>query len=439
MKRSANGRSSIYQGERGYWHGRVTVGEKEDGTPDRRHVMAKTKAEVTAKVRALERDREDHTVTKPGERWTVEEWLEHWLVDIAKPSLRENSWDAYRFAVRVHAIPAMGKRRLDKVRPDHLKTLYNKMIASGRSPSTAHQVHRTLHAAFDLAVESGYMPRNPATRKIAPKVRKLKIKPYEPDEIRKLIDTALEQFGGVRWIIALSLGLRQGELLAVHWSDVDLEKGLITVEHSRPRPRYRHGCNPPCGKKYPGWCPDKVRTNPDRGETKSDASHRTIGLPGELTQLLRAHRARQLEAQEEAGDRWVEGDWVFTDLRGRPLNNNSEYHRWKALIQAAGVRDARLHDARHTAATTLLLLGVSERAVIDIMGWSSAKMTMVYQHITDSVRKDVAAKVGSFIWGTPEAETKASRTARRSARRTAPDKPEQPKSNSPDDPSADYN
>lgn len=243
------------------------------------------------------------------------------------------------------------------------------------------------------------MPRNPATRKIAPKVRKRKVKPYDEEEVRKLIDAALGQFGGVRWVIALALGLRQGELLALHWSEVDLDRGLLTIEHSRPRPRYRHGCNPPCGKAHPGWCPRKVRVNAERGETKSDASHRIIGLPNELTALLRAYRAQQSAARRENGDRWEDGDWVFTDLRGRPLHNNSEYHRWKALIQVADVRDARLHDARHTAATTLLLLGVSERAVIDIMGWSSAKMTLVYQHITDGVRKDVAAKVGAFIWG----------------------------------------
>jgi integrase len=361
--------------------------------------MAKTQAEVTAKVRELERQRDSHTLTKVGERWTVEEWLEHWLVDIAKPALKDNAWDAYRIAVRVHAIPTLGKRRLDKVRPDHLKALYNKIIASGRSPSTAHQVHRTLHTAFDLAVESGYMPRNPATRKVAPKMRKVKVRPYQPDEIRKLIDTALEQFAGVRWIIALALGLRQGELLALHWSDVDLERGLITVNYSRPRPRYAHGCNPPCGKKKAGWCPNKIRINPERGGTKSDASHRTIGLPAELTKLLRAHHAQQTEARLRAGDHWQDGNWIFTDLRGRPLNNNSDYHRWKALIETAGVRDARLHDARHTAATTLLLLGVSERAVIDIMGWSTGKMTLVYQHVTDGVRKDVADKVGAFIWG----------------------------------------
>jgi integrase len=402
VTKAADFRSSVYFGSDGWWHGRVTIGEKEDGRKDRRHVQARTKAEVAAKVKELEHRRDSHTITKVGERWSVEEWLEHWLVDIAQPALRENAWDAYRVAVRVHAVPALGKRRLDKVRSEHLKSLYSKIIASGRAASTAHQVHRTLHTAFDLAVESGYMPRNPATRKIAPKVRKIKVRPYEADEIRKLIDAALEQFAGVRWVIALALGLRQGELLALHWSDVDLARGLLSIEHSRPRPRYKHGCNPQCGKKKAGWCPDKIRTNPERGETKSDASHRTIGLPDELTNLLRAHHAQQLAARETAGNRWQDGDWVFTDLRGRPLNNNSDYHRWKKLIETAGVRDARLHDARHTAATTLLLLGVSERAVIDIMGWSTAKMTMVYQHITDRVRKDVAIKVGSFIWGKAE-------------------------------------
>ncbi|HEY3408328.1 MAG TPA: site-specific integrase [Propionicimonas sp.] len=402
MTRAPNGRSSIYKGADGYWHGRVTVGEKDDGSPDRRHVGGKTRAEVTTRVRELEGQRETHTLTKAGERWTVEQWLEHWLIDIAKPALRHNSWDAYRIAIRVHAIPAFGKRRLDKLRPDHLQALYNKMIASGRSPSTAHQVHRTLRTAFGLAVEAGYMPRNPATRKISPKTRKAKITPYNEDEVRKLIEVALTRFGGVRWIIALALGLRQGELLALQWNDVDLDRGLLTVAQSRPRPQYRHGCSPFCGKKYPGWCPDKVRINPERGETKSDASQRTIGMPAELTKLLWAYRAEQAAARLEAGDRWQRGDWVFTNLIGEPLQNVSDYRRWKALIRDAGVRDARLHDARHTAATTLLLLGVSERAVIDIMGWSTTKMTLVYQHITDGVRKDVAAKVGTYIWGSGE-------------------------------------
>lgn len=404
MTRAANGRSSIYQGKDGSWHGRVTMGIREDGRLDRRHVRATTKAEITKKVRALERMREDHTIPTVGERWTVRQWLEHWLVEIAQPALRPNAWDAYRFAVRKHALPVIGSRRLADLRPDHLKQLYSRMIGSGLSPSTAHQVHRTLHVAFDVAVESGYMPKNPATRKIAPQVRRPKVRPYEVEEVRKLMTAALEQFGGVRWVVALALGLRQGELLALTWSDIDLDRGFMTVDFSRARPRYRHGCHPPCGKPQAGRCPSRVRTNPERGETKSEASHRTIGLPAELVTLLRTHQEQQLQAQARAGSQWHTDSWVFTNEFGEPLNNNSEHYRWKQLIERAGVRDARLHDARHTAATMLLALGVPERAVIDTMGWSTSKMTGVYQHVTDSVRTNVAKKVGSLLWDEDSAQ-----------------------------------
>ena len=88
QSREANLRSSIYRGEDGYWHGRVTVGVRDDGTPDRRHVMSKDKAKVTTKVRKLERQRDDGVVIKPGRAWTVERWLTHWLEYIAKPSVR---------------------------------------------------------------------------------------------------------------------------------------------------------------------------------------------------------------------------------------------------------------------------------------------------------------------------------------------------------------
>lgn len=102
--------------------------------------------------------------------------------------------------------------RTDSGRPEHPLQQDDRLgsILIYRAPSAPN-----LHVAFDLAVESGYMPRNPATRKIAPKVRKRKVKPYDEEEVRKLIDAALGQFGGVRWVIALALGLRQGEL-ALH-------------------------------------------------------------------------------------------------------------------------------------------------------------------------------------------------------------------------------
>jgi integrase len=105
------------------------------------------------------------------------------------------------------------------------------------------------------------------------------------------------------------------------------------------------------------------------------AAGRTIGLPAQLVTRLRAHRDEQARERERAGDMWHDGAWVFATPTGEPLNPNTDYHQWKELLKAAGLRDGRLHDARHTAATVLLILGVPERTVMGIMGWSGTGMT----------------------------------------------------------------
>ena len=145
--RESNLRSSIYRGEDGYWHGRVTVGVRDDGTADRRHVMAKDKAKVTAKVRQLERQRDDGIVIRPGRAWTVERWLTHWLENIARPSVRYKPYIGYRTAVNRHLIPGLGAHRIDRIQPEHFEKLYARMLARGlkpahRAPGTPHRAHR---------------------------------------------------------------------------------------------------------------------------------------------------------------------------------------------------------------------------------------------------------------------------------------------------------
>ena len=124
-----------------------------------------------------------------------------------------------------------------------------------------------------------------------------------------------------------------------------------------------------------------------------------VGLPDALVALLKDHRRQQLEERIRAGSLWQEGGWVFTTLLGRPIAPNSDYHEWRALLERAGVRHARLHDARHTAATVLLVLGVPERTVMSIMGWSSTSMAARYQHVTDPIRREVANRVGGLLFG----------------------------------------
>jgi integrase len=218
-----------------------------------------------------------------------------------------------------------------------------------------------------------------------------------------LLNAASKRRNSARWAIALALGLRQGEVLALRWSDVDLDTHTLRVRSTRLRPKYEHGCGGTCGKK-PGFCRQRRQLNPATGETKSAAGMRVIGLPDQLTDMLKLHREAQDIERRTAAQLWEEGGWVFTSPVGKPLNPNSDYHEWKALLKAAAVRNGRLHDARHTAATVLLVLGVPERTVMSVMGWSSTSMAARYQHVTDPIRRDVAKRIGGLLWAEEEGD-----------------------------------
>ncbi|MFH9870272.1 tyrosine-type recombinase/integrase [Streptomyces lydicus] len=393
-----DGASSIYFGKDGYWHGRVTVGVRDDGRPDRRHVMSKvSEAEVIRKVRELEKQRDAGKVRKPGRPWTVKAWLLHWVEEIAKPSVRENTYAGYEVAVRVHLIPGVGAHRLDKLEPEHLERFYTKMLANGSKPATAHQAHRTIRTALNHAMRRGHVTRNVAMLAVPPRIEDEEVEPYDIEEVQRLLAEAAKLRNSARWSIALALGLRQGEALGLRWSDVDLNAGILRVRKNRLRPKYLHGCGGECGRK-PGYCKQRIRKNEDTANTKSRAGRRVIGVPDELARLLELHRQEQERERVRAAQEWHETGFVFTSPTGQPLMPSTDYDVWKQLLTDAKVRDGRLHDARHTAATVLLILGVPERVVMQIMGWSSTAMAARYQHVTGGILADVAQRVGGLIW-----------------------------------------
>lgn len=402
--REPNGASSIYKGADGFWHGRVTVGTKDDGRPDRRHVMRKVKSDVVRAVRDLERQRDSGSVRSAGRVWTVREWLTHWVEEIAAPSVRDSSLSAYRVAVNVHLIPGVGAHRLDRLQPEHLERLYANMIRAGSAPATANQAHRTIRTALGEAERRGRITRNPAKLAKAPRPDDVEVEPYSVDEVRQLLQVARERRNSARWAVALALGLRQGEVLGLRWSDVDLDAGTLWVRRGRVRPRYAHGCGDTCGKSA-GYCPNRLLARPETDDTKSRAGRRAVGLPAELVTLLVRHREEQQRERTTAAQLWRDRGYVFTTPVGEPINPNTDYHHWKRLLTDAGLRDGRLHDARHTAATVLLILGVPERAVMGLMGWSTTAMAARYQHVTGVVRGDVAQRVGGLLWGANETGT----------------------------------
>ncbi|MFJ9753945.1 tyrosine-type recombinase/integrase [Streptomyces sp. NPDC101149] len=324
----------------------------------------------------------------------------------AQDPVSENTYDGYEVAVRVHLAPGVGKHRLDRLQPEHLESLYRRMQANGeRKAGTAHQAHRT---ALGEAVRRGYAAKNAAALAKPPRMEEdeSEVEPYSVEEVQRLLLEANKRRNSARWMLALAPGLRQGETLGLRWSDVDLGNEYLKLRRNRLRPRYEHGCPEasPCGRKA-GYCPSKVQVRRETKNTKSRAGRRAVPLPGPLVAMLRAHAETQEREHRTAGDLWAESDYVFTKRLGGPLSPNTDYHDWKRLVEDAGVRNARLHDARHTAATVLMLLCVPDRVIDQIMGWepgTSASMRARYLHVPDAMLKDVARKIADVIRGPPE-------------------------------------
>jgi integrase len=415
--RRPNRRSSIYRGQDGWWHGWVTVGTKDDGSPDRRHRMGRTEAEVTRKVQDLERSRETGHLAGTAKGLTVAEWMETWLTTIAPRRIRRSTLEStYAPKVRKRIIPGLGKHRLDRLTPEHLERFYTRLEDDGLAPATVLQIHRILSRALKVAMQRGYVTRNVATLVDAPSVSQIEIEPLTLDEARRIIELAARRRNGTRWSVALALGLRQGEALGLRWQHVDLDAATLTVRWQLQRLAWQHGCADPhaCGKGHhrPSCSPDctgHARACPQRTggglrftELKSDKSVRMIALSPQLVAALKAHRAAQLEERMIAGPIWQGGDFVWCQPNGRPIGAHADWDEWKALLKAAGIRDARVHDARHTAATLLLAQGVAQRVVMEILGHSQVSMTAKYAHVLPEVMTDAADRISQALWGSPK-------------------------------------
>jgi integrase len=262
----------------------------------------------------------------------------------------------------------------------------------------------------------------------APRVEEEEIEPLTVEEAKLLLLAAAHRRNGTRWAVALAVGLRQGEALGLQWPRVDLTTGTMRVREALQRRTWQHGCSDPhtCGERYhkvtpcktdcrrhkracpppcppdctahARWCPLRQDGGLVLDDVKSRAGRRTIALPPRLFTLLTEHHATQQREREAADDLWEEHGFVFTGPTGRPIDPRADNREWAELLKEAGVREARLHDARHTAATVLLVLGINQRAVMGLMGWSNNTMTTRYQHLTPDLRRDIAEQVDGLLW-----------------------------------------
>lgn len=265
--RQANGRSSIYLGRDGRWYGRVTMGVRTDGGPDRRKRSGKTRADVTHKVRELEALRDAGIATTPGRAPTVAEWLNHWLDNIVALRVAPATIAGYESDIRLYGIPGVGRHRLDQLAPEHIEALYASLTRAGKSPAVVQHLRRTLRTAFNDAVARERMSRNPVLRASAPRLVESEIEPFSIADARRILEAATSERNGAAWTIAVSLGLRRGEVLALEWNDIDLTEATLRVRRKLQRLSWRHGCEDSAACAQPHHvrgCPTGCQRHRDR-------------------------------------------------------------------------------------------------------------------------------------------------------------------------------
>lgn len=405
--RASSGESSLHEDAAGRWHGYVSMGLRTGGQRDRRHVSGARRGDVVRRVRALEAQRDAGTAVQAGRTPTVGWWLDHWLTTIAPQRVRPSTLQGYESLLRYRIVPALGHHRLDRLQPEHLERLYAHLRREGLATSSVLKCHRVLSRALKVAVQRGRVGRNVAQLVDAPAASREEVQPLTAAEARRLLEAAQGDRLAARWSVALSLGLRQGEALGLCWDDVDLQAGALRVRRALQRQGWRHGCRDATGCGRAASCPQRQSGGLVLVEPKSRAGRRSLALPLPLVEALRNHQTQQSQEHVTAGPDWQaqpHGGVVFGQTNGRPIDPAADYKAWKSLLKRAGVRDARLHDARHTAATLLLQQGVPARVAMQILGHSQIGLTLgTYSHVVPELARDAADRMTAALWGPPVA------------------------------------
>ena len=415
-----------------------------DGRRRRKVVTAKTEAQVKVKLKLIKRDLAKHGNLSTS-NVTVEQWMILYFETIALKNVRPRTAATYRTQIRNYIIPAIGKKRLDKLTPAHVRQMHDFITSKPKdpkdltkgylSPTTAKQAHNILRVALKYALREKRVTENVATLTDAPKIARPKLGIMTADQGVKVLQTVAGDRLGSRWAAALLTGARQGELLGLEINRVTDELDLswqlqqIAWEHrcglrddkaldDKGHPLHN------CGFKRGTDCPKRNITFPADWEhryltgslwlsrPKSNAGWRIIPLVDPLKTIIERRIAAAATEPNPHGLLWTSdpkrvrggakgGTGRTLPLDGSPLAPSRDTEAWDVLLKRAGVPDVRLHDARHTAASLLAKAGVPMSVRMRILGHNSAAMV---NHYTDTDREqmnDAMSRLSALLPLTP--------------------------------------
>ena len=366
---------NIYHRRDGRWEGRCIMGRKQNGKPKYRSVYGKTYSEAKKKLVLLKASQID-TESKPAVHsygnGTLSDWLDYWLDVLERPYIRQTTYQLYQRNIEKHLRPLLGAYRHSELRKEHIQDAVNEM-KKGLSSSTLHGIYRQLKNVLNCAVKSRLLLALPCEEIRLPKFRQKKPRVLTCAEQARLERQAAAETH-LDYLLCLYTGLRLGELCALRYEDIDFETGLLHVSHAVKRVKNRRVMGMQREKNF-------RKTQLIVDVPKTDCSVREIPLPYFLLSMLEERMKKNGRGP---------GNFIFAGKQGAPADPRNIQKQFERFAMRAGVCKIHMHTLRHTFAMRCLERGMGYKALSELLGHSSTRMTMEhYDNCTQESKKEI--------------------------------------------------
>ena len=366
-KRRGNQEGSIYQRKDGRWTAQVTF----IGADGKRKVITRcfqNQTKARRELTKLKAKQDAHQLVITG-RATVRSWLDVWLESFIKPNRAPRTYVSYHDLLEQHLPARLANQPLSKLAPEDLQRHFNLISGEGH-PRTAELLRAVLRSALNKAVRLRRMETNPVLGTDPVKYTLQETATFTAEEGRRFLDAAEGDRLGALFMIALSLGLRKGEVIGLKPEDVDLEQRVLHVRRSLAWVKLP-------GAEQGEW----IEREPKRG------SFRDVPMTETIYRALVRHLARRQEDAMAVGEKWKDSGYLFVSVLGAPLHERNVSQAFNLVCDRAKVPRIRFHDTRHSCGTLLHVQGADPFIIQKVLGHSQLSTTRRYTHVPVAVTK----------------------------------------------------
>jgi integrase len=373
----------ICRRSKGSWTIVINLGKDGNGRRKQKWLTVRGKKSAAQKeLRRILHQLDTGSFVDPGNT-TVAEYLAHWLETTAKHKVSRNTFSRYSAIVHSHLKPAIGQHALLKLRPGHIQAYYAEALSSGRkggtkglSPTSVLQHHRVLRQALKKAVRERLLVWNPTDAVDPPRRAHHEMPTLDEDQTLQLLKAAASSRVSIPVLLALTTGMRRGEILALRWKDVDLDAKSLSVQRTL----------------------EQAGSSLSFKQPKTRKARRVVALPKIAVRVLRQHRSRQSEHKLLLGKAYEDNDLICPRPDGRPYAPNSFSSTFRKMLRQTTLPPIRFHDLRHTHATLLLRQGIHPKVVSERLGHSTIGITLdIYSHVLPGMQEEAAARLDSVF------------------------------------------